>query len=75
MENVELQDLQRVYKAAVEDWIAAIRAEEDLASGEPTIEHVDQWERAHFEEDEARNRALRAKKEYEGALRKARFHF
>jgi len=75
MQDTELLSMQRAYKAAVEEWIKAIRAEEDLASGEPTLAQVDDWEHAHFEEDEARNRALKAKKDYEAAIREKLFRF
>ena len=34
-----------------------------------SVAEVDQWERAHFHEEELRNKAKAAKKEYEAALR------
>lgn len=77
MENdtSELDRLQGVYKAAVEEWIAAIREEEALASVNHTVADVDRWEEAHFREDEARSRTLAAKKAYEDALRLKFFDF
>ena len=51
-EHPELDELQATYKAAVEAWISAIRNEEALASVNHTVAEVDQWERAHFKEDE-----------------------
>ena len=47
MENdtSELDRLQAVYKAAVEEWVAAIRQEEALASVNHEIAEVDQWEK------------------------------
>ena len=65
----ELDRLQGAYKAAVEDWIGAIRHEEELASGNHTVAELDQWEAAHFAEDELRTRVKDAKKAYEDALR------
>jgi hypothetical protein len=56
-------------------WITAIRHEEALASVFHSVAEVDQWEGAHFKEDEARNRALAAKKQYEDALREKFFGF
>ena len=68
-ESKGLDQLQSAHKAAVEEWIAAIRQEEALASVNHSVAEVDQWERAHFHEEELRNKAKAAKKEYEAALR------
>lgn len=67
--------MQRAYKAAVEEWIAAIRKEEGLASGNHTLVQVDRWEGAHFDEEEARKKAKAAKAAYEDALRRKFFGF
>jgi hypothetical protein len=77
MENdtAELDAQQAAYKAAVEEWIVAIRREETLASVNHTVAQLDQWEQAHFDEDEARNKVLSAKAEYEDALRRKFFDF
>lgn len=75
MENAELDQRQAAYKAAVEEWIAAIREEEALASVNHTVAEVDKWEGAHFREEEIRNQALGAKAEYEAALRQKFYHF
>lgn len=71
----ELDQMQSAYKAAVEDWIAAIKQEEALASVNHSIAEVDKWEGAHFKEDEIRSKVKAAKKQYEDALRKKFFHF
>ena len=73
--TAELDQKQAAYKAAVEQWIAAIRHEETLASVNHTVAQLDQWEQAHFDEDEARNKVLSAKAEYEDALRRKFFDF
>jgi hypothetical protein len=73
-ENQELDRLQAKYKAVVEEWIIAIRHEEALASGNHEIAEVDQWEAAHFAEDEVRSKVKAAKTEYEGGLRKKFFN-
>jgi hypothetical protein len=75
MEHLELLTMQKAYKIAVGEWVATIRAEEDLASVHPTLAQVDEWEHAHFGEEEARNKAKKAKKEYEDAIRKGLFNF
>ena len=64
-----LDEMQSAYKAAVEAWIVAIREEEALASVNHSVAEIDRWEHAHFHEEELRNKAKAAKKEYEGALR------
>jgi hypothetical protein len=68
-ESKELDDLQRAYKAAVEEWIGAIREEEALASMNHSVAEIDRWEQAHFHEEDLRKKAKAAKKEYENALR------
>jgi energy-converting hydrogenase A subunit M len=73
--NAELDRMQSAYKAAVEEWIAAIRKEEELASVDHSIADVDKWEDAHFKEDDVRNKVKAAKKEYEDALREKFFGF
>ena len=74
-ENVELDAKQRAYKAAVEEWIAGIKEEEALASVEHSVADIDRWEAAGFREDELRDKAKAAKKEYEDALREKFFSF
>lgn len=75
IETAELDRMQSGYKAAVEEWIAAIREEEALASGIHSEAAIDTWESACFEEQHARERAEAAKRTYEDALRKEFFHF
>jgi energy-converting hydrogenase A subunit M len=71
----ELDRLQEAYKATVEEWIAAIKQEEALASVNHDVADVDAWEDAHFKEDELRDKVLAAKKDYEDALRAKFFDF
>jgi len=74
-EHPELDGLQIAYKNAVDEWIAAIRKEEALASVNHDIAEVDQWEAAHFAEDELRSKVKDAKEKYEDALREKFFGF
>ena len=74
-ESAELDELQNGYKAAVEEWIVAIKREEALASVNHTVAQLDQWEQAHFDEDDARNKVMAAKRRYEDALRHKFFNF
>jgi hypothetical protein len=73
-EHAEIASLE-AYKAAVEEWIAAIREEDQLASADPCIARLDEWERAHLKEEAARNKAKKAKKDYEDTIRLAMFGF
>jgi hypothetical protein len=74
-DHPELDSLQATYKDAVETWIKAIRKEEALASVNHEIAEIDQWEKAHFEEDEIRGTVKAAKEKYEDALREKFFGF
>jgi hypothetical protein len=74
-DHTQLDQMQSAYKAAVEEWIAAIKLEEDLASVNHTVAEVDKWEAAHFKEDEIRSKVKQAKKLYEEALREQFFGF
>jgi len=74
-DHSELDAMQRSYKSAVDEWVAAIRHEEALASVNHTLAQIDQWENAAGQEEDARAHAKAAKKEYEDALRERFFHF
>jgi predicted RNase H-like HicB family nuclease len=74
-QHPDLDELQDAYKAALEQWIAAIRAEEALVCVNHTVAQVDRWEKAHFDEEDARDRAKDAKQTYEDALREKFFGF
>ena len=74
-EDLDLDQMQGAYKAAVEEWVTLIREEEALASVNHSVAEVDRWEQAHLQEEVARDKALAAKKEYESALREKFFHF
>jgi hypothetical protein len=74
-DNAELDRFQQAYRTAVDEWLIAIRHEEELASVAHSVAQLDRWEQAHFQEDEFRERALLAKKNYEDALRAKLFGF
>jgi hypothetical protein len=74
-DTLELDQMQTAYRAAVEEWITAIKKEEALALVNHSIAEIDKWEQAHFTEDEIRSKVKATKKQYEDALRKKFFHF
>ncbi len=75
MENAELDTLRFKYKAAVDRWVTAIRAEENLATPDHSMRAVEDWDHAGFAEEDARNVAKAAKQEYVDALRQVLFNF
>jgi hypothetical protein len=75
MDTTELMTMQEAYKAAVEQWVKALREEEALALVDPSVAEVDIWEAAHFKEEDARKSAKQAKKAYEDAIRRRIFAF
>jgi hypothetical protein len=75
MENAELDKLRFNYKAAVERWIAAIHFEENLATPDHSMIAAEDWDRAGFSEEDARNIAKAAKQEYADALRQVLYNF
>ena len=74
-DTLDLDKMQAAYHAAVEEWIAAIKQEETLASVNHSVAEVDKWEAAHFAEDDIRSKVKAAKKKYEDALREKFFGF
>jgi hypothetical protein len=75
MENTELDKLRSDYKTAVDRWIAAIRAEEDLATPDHSMIAVEKWDLANFTEEDARNAAKAARQEYQDAVRQVLYNF
>ncbi len=71
----ELDQLQADYKVAVDEWVAAIRAEEALASGNHNVAELDNWEQAHFREHKLHKEVDYRKRLYENALRREFFGF
>ena len=75
VEISDLDQMQAAYKEVVDQWIAAIREEEALASGNHSEAEIDTWEAAGSREEEARGKAKDAKRQYEDALREKFFNF
>lgn len=71
----ELDQLQADYKKAVEDWVAAIRKEEALASVDHSTADLDAWEQAGFEENKLQREVIYRKKLYEDGLREEIYGF
>jgi hypothetical protein len=71
----ELDTLLVVYKAAVEQWVATIREEENFANPDHSMKEWEAWDQAGFKEAEARNKAKAARKAYADALREKLYNF
>jgi hypothetical protein len=71
----ELDGLQAAYRAAVDEWIAAIREEETLAAVDHSVAELDKWEAASFREHAKHREVIYRKKIYEDALRREFFGF
>jgi hypothetical protein len=69
MSNTELDQLRVSYKAAVDEWVDAIRAEEALATPDNSMIAMEHWDAAHFKEHDAHTRATEAREAYKDALR------
>ncbi|MBB5338899.1 hypothetical protein [Tunturiibacter gelidoferens] len=75
VEVSDLNQMQAAYKEAVDQWVTAIREEEALASVNHSEAEIDAWEAADSREEDAREKAKEAKKNYEDALREKFFNF
>jgi hypothetical protein len=69
MSNEELDQLRVSYKAAIDEWVDAIRAEEALATPDHSMTAMEQWDAAHFREHDAHTKATEAREAYKEALR------
>ena len=69
MSEPNLDQLRLVYKAAVDEWVDSIRAEEALATPDHSMIAMEQWDTAHFKEHDAHTKATEAREAYQDALR------
>lgn len=69
IERSELDRLQQAYKRSVDQWIAAIREEEDLATPDHSIVAWERWEQAGFKAQTAQEQMTVAKDAYKAGLR------
>jgi hypothetical protein len=69
MSNEDLDQLRISYKAAVDEWVEAIRAEEALATPDHSMIAMEQWDAAHFKEHDAHTKATETREAYKDALR------
>lgn len=73
MTSPGLSELRLAYKKAVDEWVWAIRVEEDLATTDHSMTEMEQWDGAHFAEQAAQKKATEAREAYKDSLRKVNF--
>jgi hypothetical protein len=69
MGEVNLDQLRLAYKQATDEWVAAIRAEEALATPDHSMIAMENWDHAHFREHDAHTKATEAREAYKDGLR------
>ncbi len=75
MDNSKLDELQQSYKQAVDQWVGAIRAEEALATPDHSEVAMERWDSATLAQQDAQERAKKARDEYKDALRQVNYGF
>ena len=75
IDSAELDRLQQAYKAAVDQWVAAIREEEALATPDYSLPAAERWDQAGFKEKDAQDKAKAAKEAYKEGLRQRDYGF
>jgi hypothetical protein len=75
MDTSKLDELRANYKAATEQWVAAIRAEEALATTDHSMVAMERWDAADFIVQDAQKNASAARDLYKDELRKIDYGF
>jgi hypothetical protein len=73
MSKANLDQLRLAYKAAVDAWVHAIRAEEALATPDHSMVAMEKWDDAHFQEHDAHGKVIKARNAYKDELRLANY--
>jgi len=69
MSKADLDQLRVTYKNAVDKWVDTIRAEEALATHDHSMIAMEEWDTAHFREQDAQAKVTEAREAYKDALR------
>jgi len=69
MSTANLDELRLAYKAAVDEWVIAIREEEALATTDHSMVAMEHWDTAHFKEHDAHVKVTKARDAYKDRLR------
>jgi len=69
MSKADLDQSRLLYKQAVDEWVAAIRAEEALATPDHSMVAMEKWDAAHLREHDAHETVTKAREAYKDGLR------
>jgi TRAP-type C4-dicarboxylate transport system substrate-binding protein len=75
MSDIDFEQLLKDYKQAVDAWVAAIRAEESLATEDESMVAMEHWDSAGFAVHDAEAAAKKARDRYKNELRKKNYGF
>jgi hypothetical protein len=75
MSSTNLDELRLAYKAAVDEWVKAIRSEEALATPDHSMTAMEMWDDARFREQDVQEKATMAREAYKEALRAVNYGF
>jgi len=73
MSKLDLDTLQRSYKQAVDQLVAAIRAEEALATPDHSETAMERWDSADFAVQDSQKQAKQARDAYKEGLRQLHY--
>ena len=73
MGELDLDQLRLAYKQATDEWVAAIRAEEALATPDHSMIAMEKWDDAHFKVEDAHKKADEAREAYKDGLRSVNY--
>jgi hypothetical protein len=69
MSPADLDQLRLSYKKATDEWVAAIRAEEALATTDHSMLAWEKWDAADFRQEDAHSKYTEAREAYKDGLR------
>jgi hypothetical protein len=73
MATDDIEALRLDYKKAVDALVAAIRAEEALATSDHSMIAMEKWDAADFTVQDAKDEAIKRRELYKDALRKVNY--
>jgi hypothetical protein len=75
MSDLNFDELLKNYREGIDRWVAAIRAEESLATEDHSMVEMEKWDAAGFVVHDAELAAKKARDQYKNALRKKNYGF
>ena len=75
MQDKDFDQLLSDYRLAIDNWVAALRAEEALANDDHSMVEMEKWDTAGFAAHDAEAAAKKARDRYKNELRKKNYGF